>query len=152
MKISSILVAVDFSDCSVSAFKSALDLATLFSAQIILLNVVDVRHIQHIAGFISKPLKEVQEKTLRNAKTSLKDFIKKWNQTKVPCKAKVTTGTPFQQIALEARKAKVDLIVMGGYGQRGKGGQIDEIFFGSTAEKVVRLLPCPVLCVPLAVG
>jgi nucleotide-binding universal stress UspA family protein len=38
---------------------------------------------------------------------------------------------------------------MGGYGSRGKGGQIEEIFFGSTVEKVVRLLPCPVLCVPI---
>jgi len=25
---------------------------------------------------------------------------------------------------------------------------LERIFFGSTAEKVIRLLPCPVLCVP----
>jgi len=39
------------------------------------------------------------------------------------------------------------MIVMGGHGRMGNG-QIDKIFFGSNAEKVVRLLPCPVLCVP----
>ena len=40
-----------------------------------------------------------------------------------------------------------DIIVMGGHGRMGNG-QIDKIFFGSKAEKVVRLLPCPVLCIP----
>jgi nucleotide-binding universal stress UspA family protein len=39
------------------------------------------------------------------------------------------------------------MIVMGGHGRVGDG-QIDKIFFGSAAERVVRLLPCPVLCVP----
>ncbi len=151
MKISNILVAVDFSDCSVSAFKYALDLAALFSAKATLLNVVDIRHIERVAEFTNQPLKEVQEKMMHDAKATLENFIKGWNNTKVTCISKVVAGTPFHEIALEARKGKADLIVMGGYGQRGKGGQIDEIFFGSTAEKVVRLLPCPVLCVPLPV-
>jgi len=39
-------------------------------------------------------------------------------------------------------------VTLGGYGRAGRG-PIEEVFLGSTAEKVVRLLPCPVLCVPL---
>lgn len=35
---------------------------------------------------------------------------------------------------------------MGNYG--GQTGDITRIFFGSTAEKVVRTVNCPVLCVP----
>jgi nucleotide-binding universal stress UspA family protein len=42
---------------------------------------------------------------------------------------------------------KVDLVVMGSYG--GRSGNMDKIFFGSTAEKVVRTAGCPVLTVPL---
>ncbi|MEW6328151.1 MAG: universal stress protein [Thermodesulfobacteriota bacterium] len=148
MKVSNILVAIDFSECSAAAFKYALDLAVLFSAKVILLNVIDTRQIERIAEFTGAPLKEIQEKMMHSAKTALKDFIEKQNNTKAPCTAEVAAGVPFQEITLKARKDKVDLIVMGGYGQHGKGGQIDEIFFGSTAEKVVRLLPCPVLCVP----
>ncbi len=53
----------------------------------------------------------------------------------------VTTGIPFQEIAIIARDLAADLIVMGGYGRSGRG-PIEEVFFGSTAEKVVRLLPC----------
>ena len=44
----------------------------------------------------------------------------------------------------------VDLVVMGSYG--GRSGSVDKIFFGSTAEKVVRTAGCPVLTVPLPVS
>jgi nucleotide-binding universal stress UspA family protein len=59
----------------------------------------------------------------------------------------VAVGVIFQTIALRAQAIDADLIVMGGHGRVGNG-QIDKIFFGSAAERVVRLLPCPVLCVP----
>jgi nucleotide-binding universal stress UspA family protein len=58
-------------------------------------------------------------------------------------------GAPFTEIARLARLEKVDLIVMGSYG--GQVGSVDKIFFGSTAEKVVRTAGCPVLTVPLPV-
>jgi nucleotide-binding universal stress UspA family protein len=56
-------------------------------------------------------------------------------------------GAPFIEIATAARTQKVDLVVMGSYG--GRSGSVDKIFFGSTAEKVVRTAGCPVLTVPL---
>ena len=59
----------------------------------------------------------------------------------------ISVGTPFQAIALRAQALGADMIVMGGHGRLGNG-QIDKIYFGSAAERVVRLLPCPVLCVP----
>lgn len=43
---------------------------------------------------------------------------------------------------------QVARLVMGSYGAR--SGSVDKIFFGSTAEKVVRTAGCPVLTVPLA--
>jgi len=58
-------------------------------------------------------------------------------------------GLPFAEIALLARLEKVDLVVMGSYS--GQIGGVDKIFFGSTAEKVVRTAGCPVLTVPLPV-
>jgi nucleotide-binding universal stress UspA family protein len=59
----------------------------------------------------------------------------------------VVEGSPFVEIAKTARTGKVDLVVMGSYG--GRSGSVDKIFFGSTAEKVVRTAGCPVLTVPL---
>lgn len=149
MKISNILVAVDFSDCSIVAFKYALELTAVFSSRIHLLNVVDKSQIERIVEFTGLPVNEVKEKIMLDSTQALNEFISKWKSTEATCIPKVIAGVPFHEIALFARKNKVDLIIIGGYGQHGKGGQLDEIFFGSTAEKVVRLLPCPVLCVPL---
>ncbi|MBI5198857.1 MAG: universal stress protein [Nitrospirae bacterium] len=44
-----------------------------------------------------------------------------------------------------ARDKKIDLIIIGTHGRTG----IDRFLFGSTAEKVVRKAPCPVLSVRL---
>ena len=75
-------------------------------------------------------------------------FINYCDPESLQIESMVTVGAPFQQIAVLARDLAVDLVIMGGYGQRGRA-PLEEVFFGSTAEKVVRLLPCPVLCVPL---
>jgi len=59
----------------------------------------------------------------------------------------VVEGTPFVEIAKFARLEGVDLIVMGSYG--GRSDSMDKIFFGATADKVVRTAGCAVLTVPL---
>jgi hypothetical protein len=50
------------------------------------------------------------------------------------------------EIARTVREEKIDLVIMGSYG--GQTADISHIFFGSTAEKIVRTAPCPVLTVP----
>lgn len=53
------------------------------------------------------------------------------------------SGKPFAEIVRMARVQDVDLIVMGTHGRTG----LAHVLIGSTAEKVVRLAPCPVLTV-----
>jgi nucleotide-binding universal stress UspA family protein len=54
-------------------------------------------------------------------------------------------GTPFLEILRMAKEKNVELIVVGTHGRTG----LDHVLFGSTAEKVVRRAPCPVLSVRL---
>ena len=94
-----------------------------------------------------EPEDEVSEKLCSLANKKLHRFLTHNNSDGLIAGKKISVGTPFRAIALRAQTIDADMIVMGGQGRAGNG-DIDEIFFGSAAERVVRLLPCPVLCVP----
>ena len=147
MKLQKLLVPVDFSRCSEMAFKYAEFLAKNFSASIHLIHVVDKRYVEKIAELNGEVEDEVSEKLSLQARRNLEEFLTHFKLEGLIAEKKITVGTPFQAIALRAQTIEADMIVMGGQGRAGDG-EIDKIYFGSAAERVVRLLPCPVLCVP----
>jgi nucleotide-binding universal stress UspA family protein len=53
----------------------------------------------------------------------------------------IKTGKPFVEIIETAKEENTDLIIIATHGHSG----VEHILFGSTAEKVVRKAPCPVL-------
>ena len=149
MEFNSIMIATDFSDCSGAAFQTAQTLATRFESKLILLHVIDQNFINKLIRHHLCRKPETLIKNLRKqAEQEFLDFLQKWNAKGLQVDTMIAVGLPFQEIAVKARDLAVDLVVMGGFGRRGRQ-QIDEVFFGSTAEKVVRLLPCPVLCIPM---
>ncbi len=147
MNISLILIPVDFSDCAAEGIKYAKKLMGKFSAECILIHVIDEKTVQHISSYCKEPIENTKERLINQAHQAMRGFIERYDAKELVKDTIISCGIPFQEIAIKARELQVDLILMGGYGSRGKG-QLDEIFFGSTVEKVVRLLPCPVLCVP----
>ncbi len=148
MDISSVLIPVDFSESAVTAIEYAKQIAPLWKSEFMLIHVIDERLAINIAGYCKESVEKVRERLTNQAHQSFRKFINECNVSDLVKETIVSYGPPFQEIAIKARELQVDLVLMGGYGSRGKG-HIDEIFFGSTVEKVVRLLPCPVLCVPL---
>ena len=147
MGFKAILVATDFSECAGAAFKVAKKLARNFGARIILLHVIQQGVVRRIAEHLKAEPDDLLPAFREEAQQHLDEFLGKCCPDSLEVTSMVTVGIPFQEIAVVARDLAVDLIVIGGYGRSGRG-PIEEIFFGSTAEKVVRLLPCPVLCVP----
>ena len=147
MKLEKLLVPVDFSRSSEMAFRYAKFLAERFSAVIYLIHVVDKRYVERIAELNSESEDTVSRKLCFQAKEKLDNFLSHNDSEGRVAERLVAVGVIFQTIALRAQALDADLIVMGGHGRVGNG-QIDKIFFGSAAERVVRLLPCPVLCVP----
>lgn len=148
MDISMILVPVDFSDCALNSLKYASMTAEKNDSSVVLLHVTDSREARRIAEYTKEPLEKVIERLKNQARQISRRFLKQLEDNSRIRETLVSCGPPFQEIAIKAREIDADLVIMGGYGSRGKG-QIDEIFFGSTVEKVIRLLPCPVLCVPV---
>ncbi len=151
MNLHSILVATDFSDCSGAAFQAAKNLAQTFQAKIILVHVINQRSVEYLTEFLKANPDTLIPKLRLMAEEHLNEFLKRWNSEGIEVESMVAVGVPFQEISVIARELAVDLITIGGCGRGGRG-HIEEVFFGSTAEKVVRLLPCPVLCVPLSEG
>lgn len=148
MDLHTILVATDFSDCACAAFQNAKKLGRPFRSKIVLLHVINERRVGVLAEYLKVEPESLVPEMRERAQAQMQAFIKHCDPETLQVESMVTVGSPFQQIAVLARDLAVDLVVLGGYGQRGRA-PLEEVFFGSTAEKVVRLLPCPVLCVPL---
>ena len=142
---STVLVAIDFSDSSDSAFQMALSMAKVFSARLLVVHVinepVDLRgfYVPHISfARLEEEIQEGAEKMMESfCRQHLADF-KDFEEI-------IVSGLPYEEIIAQAEEKSADLIVIGTHGRSG----LDHVLFGSTAEKVVRKSTIPVLTVRL---
>jgi nucleotide-binding universal stress UspA family protein len=139
--INKILVPIDFSDYSKSALKYAAQIAKFFDASITLVYVVEpmIYPADFSMGQVAIPstdmhLHERAEEELKTLANSVIDPTIKVDIT-------IKTGKPFVEINETAKEIDADLIIIATHGHTG----VEHILFGSTAEKVVRKAPCPVL-------
>ena len=142
-----ILVAFDGSEQSDKALDFALDLASKYSAQIALINVIPFSPISDSSVVIPygadyatfyKERRSANEKMLAEALNKAKNFQKTLQITK-----KLIEGRPAEKIVETAKEGMFDLIVIG---SRALGG-IKEYFLGSVSNRVADKAPCPVLIV-----
>lgn len=144
-----ILIPVDFAPSSREAFLVGLRLAKNFQSQVILLHVIDTKSLDALNALgLALPSEEkAQKKRLHHQARLLARGLLALPEAKgIKISRLLSEGKPFMEIARMTRTEQVDLVVMGSYG--GQTGDITRMFFGSTAEKVVRTVTCPVLCVP----
>lgn len=139
--ISKILVPIDFSDYSKSALKYAVDFAKFFKAELSLIYVVEpvIYPPDFSMGQIAVP--SVDFEMDKRAKEELENLAKKQIPRELKTRIIVKTGKPFIEIIDTANELDADLIIIATHGHSG----VEHILFGSTAEKVVRRAPCPVL-------
>lgn len=141
--IKTILFATDFSESSDYAYQYADSLAKQYNARLILVHVinepVDLRgfYVPHISfdkleEEIEQGARKMMEKFCR---TNIRDF-----ENYETC---ILPGIPYDEIIKKGVESSADLIVMATHGRTG----LDHVLFGSTAEKVVRKSPVPVLTI-----
>lgn len=141
-----ILCPVDFSQQSHEIAEYAGVLALRFSADLTVLHAVydplDITcsHIPH------PPLEQLREEMIRVAEHTLQRLVNRKLRRLPRAKAVVVAGPPGQQITRYAREHGVDLIVMGTQGLSG----LNHLILGSTAERVIRYAPCPVVSIRAA--
>jgi nucleotide-binding universal stress UspA family protein len=141
LDIKKVLVPIDFSDYSKSALKYAINFAKQFNAEIILIYVVEpiIYPPDFSMGQIAIP--SVNTEWDDRAKEELNKLAKNEIPSDLKSKTIIKTGKPFVEIIETASEEDVDVIIIATHGRSG----VEHILFGSTAEKVVRKAPCPVL-------
>jgi len=135
-----ILVPVDFSDPSRQALHSAVALARRFGSRLAVAHVTR----RNRPDSDSAAEQSVTPPDPRRAdRAKLMEFIGPDLPGDHPPTRLVADGVPFAEIAKAAKTWRADLIVLATHGYTG----LKHFLLGSTAERVVRHAPCPVLVV-----
>lgn len=144
IRLKRILCATDFSECSNHALRYACEFAEAFGADLHLLHVNEppaAAYSEFGVGYVGA--QNLEEDVRRGAEAKLNTLPGAPWEEKLTIVREVVMGTPFVETVRYARDQEIDLIVLGTHGR----GAIAHMLMGSTAEKVVRKAPCPVLTV-----
>lgn len=138
-----VLFATDFSESSDFAFQYAYSLAKKFTARLLILHVisepVDLRgfYVPHLS------FEKLEEEISAGAQKLMEKFCREHVQDYQNYETLIVPGIPYDEILKQATEHSADLIVMGTHGRAG----LDHVLFGSTAEKVIRKSPVPVMTI-----
>jgi nucleotide-binding universal stress UspA family protein len=141
LQIRNVLVAIDFSEPSLEAIEFALPLLKQFGAELHLVHVFEPDY--PLATMAAMPLIIPELEVGQSVRHHLKNVARKHAVELGRENIHALKGRPFQEICELARKIGIDLIVISTRGNTG----IKHLLLGSTAERVVRYSPCPVLVV-----
>jgi len=133
-----IVVAIDFSECSINAFVHALSVAEHCNSELILLWVEkQAAEKENIENKYPDTAKDVQK--------AFEELIAKHQpeSPSVPISWKIRKGKIYKEVTEEAKLVKAMLIVTGTHGASG----FEEFWIGSNANKIVSASYCPVITI-----
>lgn len=143
MNIERILLATDFSTWARRAEEYAFTLAASWHAKLTMMTVLEfppglnpdypVNH-QYLTHRMNEATAQLAELKQRGSRRG------------IAMTTRIGTGLPSEEVNAAAQAEDSDLIILG---TRGKTG-LAHVLLGSTAERVIRTAPCPVLAVHMA--
>jgi nucleotide-binding universal stress UspA family protein len=133
-----IVVAIDFSECSINAFLHSLSIAEHCQGELILLWVQK-------AAVNKEKYEDQLNDASKEAQKALEQLIAKYQpeSPEVKMSWKIRNGKIYKEVTDEARKNKAMLIVTGTHGASG----FEEFWIGSNATKIISSSLCPVLTI-----
>ncbi len=145
MRLRSILLPTDFSECAGHALSYATGLARDAGAKLVCVHVIEP--VMPAVGYtgITEPLPmaDISEQMEDSATRELPKIAECDECAGLEVEEVIAHGDPATEIVRAATEHACDLIVISSHGRTGLG----RILFGSTAESVVRHARCPVLVV-----
>jgi nucleotide-binding universal stress UspA family protein len=142
--IRSILVPVDFSDCSLAGLTYAVRFAKEVGARIIVLHVTDLGPVMMTTGCGDYDSPSYMEAARRRCGDQMQGFLKRVDFDGVPVETSAVAGYCPAAIYQAAAKEGADLVIISTHGRTG----LRRALIGSVAEGTVRNAACPVLVVP----
>lgn len=140
ISLKNILFPTDFSQTSSVALPFALTLARIYNSTLLMTHVVPAEpHRQVVPDRL--PIQD--DRAWHDAQQKLDEWTNDPALGDTPCKALLDQGDLAQVIPQVIREQQVDLVVLGTHGRRG----VSKLVLGSSAEKIYRSAPCPVLTV-----
>jgi len=145
--INKIMVAVDFSDFSVTAAEYAAKLAKDMKATLLLTHVYNKRDVDMLNRVATRvpdfSVKKYVDEHIQDKKDQLRNLAKKLSQGDLSVETHVLIGVPYEALLKEIAEKKPDLLVMGA---KGRSNVLDMIL-GSCAQKMFRHSPIPLLSI-----
>lgn len=145
IKIKKILYPTDFSEYADHARMYVSEMAKAFDSKVVLMHTIQAPSHYEVAYNYELALNpdEIGEKRQKAADKKLNEIAQLIREEGVEVETMITLGSAFVDIVSTARKQEVDLVILSTHGW----GFIKHVLMGSTAERVVRKAPCPVLTV-----
>ena len=138
-----LLVTTDFSEISALAFPPAKMLAQTFGAKIIVVYVQEEIMPPFVGEYAQTSLQGILDDQRDTLGEELRRFVEARIGPGIETDTVIGSGVPHTEIARIAGERGADLIVLATHGR----GFLGHAIFGSTAERVVRRAPCPVLTI-----
>jgi len=144
IKFKRILFPTDFSPSAQHALDYAISVALEYESTIILAHVIEDISFNSSFTLSSFPTSlEYHHGMEEKAKEELARVLSPQLKRQINVEEAVVRGRPFVEIIRVAKEKGADLIVMATHSQTG----IRHSHLGSTAERVVRKAPCPVMVI-----
>lgn len=142
VRVNKILATTDFSAESQTGVRYAVTLADKLNARLTLLHVVEPSSFADGSESILLGRDETGVMALVQSKL---DAMAEKECSAGSVSSLVRTGKAFHTVNMVASEVGAEMIVIATHGHTGA----ERVIFGSTAERVVRHAPCPVLTVPI---
>lgn len=145
--ITKIMAAVDFSEYSQTTLKYAAKLAGSLKATLVVVNIINHRDVEAIRSVEDESLGLSVEtfitKQKQEREAKIDQLLQETNCQDLKVIRIFQVGVPWVKLIEVVKDQGVDLVIMGTKGRT----NIVNTLFGTTAEKVFRRCPVPVLSV-----
>jgi nucleotide-binding universal stress UspA family protein len=136
-----ILLAYDGSDGARKGLEAGIELAKLHQAELVALAVQE--QPPGLAGITDKKVRKEKAFGYQHCEQLLEEAQKRAQEAGVELKTEIRMGHPAKTIVEVATEGRFDTVLVGHIGF----SQVFRSLLGTTAEKVIRHVPCSVLIV-----